>query len=372
MTFARFMELALYDERDGYYMTGGGRSRSASSPIGMDGGDFFTAPSLSPLLATCLVRQLVEIDERLGSPTVFHLVEMGPGEGALCRDVLQECENRHPALVDRVACILVERSPALREVQRDTLRAWDVEHGKVRWVDDLETFSDGTLTGVVFSNEFVDALPVHRVRMEEDGLRELYVTGDDELTEVPSDPSTPELSSFLNDLNVALPAGFTTEIGLEAVKWIAEVARVLGRGVVLTIDYGHAAQDYFASERKGGMLLGYYRHAVSTNPFTRVGEQDLTAHVNFSSLARAGERAGFTVTGFTNLLHFLMSVGIDELVNGCDQESAEVKAAAQLLRPHGMGTTFKILIQHKGLDISTLRGLQRRPFFDSVLTGENF
>ena len=127
MTFARFMELALYDERDGYYMTGGGRSRSASSPIGMDGGDFFTAPSLSPLLATCLVRQLVEVDERLGSPPVFHFVEMGPGEGALCRDVLQECENRHPALVDRVACILVERSPALREVQRETLRAWDVE-----------------------------------------------------------------------------------------------------------------------------------------------------------------------------------------------------------------------------------------------------
>ena len=174
---------------------------------------------------------------------------------------------------------------------------------------------------------------------------------------------------ILNDLDVALPVGFTTEISLEAVKWIEEVARGLGRGVVLTVDYGHAAQDYFASERKHGTLLGYYRHAVSMNPFTRVGEQDLTAHVNFSSLARAGERAGLTVTGFTNLLHFLMSLVIDELVNGCDQESAEVKAAAQLLRPHGMGTTFKILIQHKGLDISTLRGLRRRPFFDSALTG---
>ena len=367
LTFARFMELALYDDEHGYYMTG---SASTASPIGREGGDFFTAPCLSPVLAKCLVRQLAEIDERLGHPPVFHLVEMGPGDGTLLRDMLQECHEQGAPFLPRLACILVERSPAFRRRQQETLAAWKEQGARIRWVDDLQAIPDGSLTGTLLSNELVDAFPVHRVRMGEEGLQELYVTSHDHaLQERWGEPSTPELSSFLSDLGVELPVGFTTEISLEAVKWIKQVARVLDRGVVLTIDYGHTAQDYFAPERKNGTLMGYYRHAVSTNPYTRVGEQDLTAHVNFSSLATTGERVGLTTTGFTNLQHFLMSIGIDELVRGCDQESAVVQAAAQLLQPHGMGTTFKILVQHKGLDISTLRGLDHRPFFDAVLAG---
>ena len=368
LTFARFMELALYDEEHGYYTTGGGRSPSATSPIGREGGDFFTAPSLSPVLAKCLVRQLAEIDERLGHPPVFHLVEMGPGDGTLLRDLLQECQEQQASLLPRLACILVERSPAFRRRQQETLAAWQEQGAGIQWVDDLQSIADASLTGTLLSNELVDAFPVHRVRMEQDGLRELYVTSHDHaLRERWGEPSTPELASFLADLDVELPVGFTTEINLEAVKWIKQVAGVLDRGVVITIDYGHVARDYFAPERKNGTLLGYHRHTVSTNPYTQVGEQDLTAHVNFSSLARTGEQAGLTTTGFTNLQHFLMSLGIEELIGGCDQESEVVRAAAQLLRPHGMGTTFKVLMQHKGLDISTLRGLQCRPFFESVL-----
>ena len=369
LTFARFMELALYDDEYGYYMTGG-RSSSTASPIGREGSDFFTAPCLSPVLAKCLVRQFAEIDEQLGHPPVFHLMEMGPGEGVLLSDMLQECHEQQASLFHRLSCILVERSPAFRRRQRETLAAWDKQEGLIRWVDELQTVSDGSLTGVLLSNELVDAFPVHRVRMGEEGLQELYVTSHDHaLQERWGEPSTPELSSFLSDLGVELPVGFTTEISLEAVKWIKQVARLLDRGVVLTIDYGHTARDYFAPERKNGTLMGYHRHTVSTNPYARVGEQDLTAHVNFSSLAHTGERVGLTTTGFTNLQHFLMSLGIDELVRGCDQESTVVQAAAQLLQPHGMGTTFKILVQHKGLDISTLRGLDHRPFFDAVLAG---
>ena len=370
LTFARFMELALYDEEHGYYTTGGGRATSATSPIGREGGDFFTAPSLSPVLAKCLVRQLAEIDERLGHPPVFHLVEMGPGDGTLLRDLLQECQEQQASLLPRLACILVERSPAFRRRQQDALAAWQEQGVGIRWVDDLQSIGDGNLTGTLLSNELVDAFPVHRVRMEEDGLRELYVTSRDRaLQEQWGEPSTPELASFLSDLDVELPVGFATEVSLEAVKWIKQVAGVLDRGVVITIDYGHVARDYFAPERKNGTLLGYYRHTVTANPLTRVGEQDLTAHVNFSSLARAGERVGLTTTGLTNLQHFLMSLGIEELIEGCDQESEAVQAASQLLRPHGMGTTFKVLMQHKGLDVSTLRGLRHRAFFESVLAG---
>lgn len=367
LTFARFMELALYDEEYGYYTTGGGPSRTAS-PIGREGSDFFTAPSLSPILAKCLVRQLEEIDERLGHPPVFHLVEMGPGDGTLFRDLLQECREQQDSLFPRLACILVERSPAFRRRQRDALAAWQEQGVGMQWVDDLQSIPDGSLTGTLLSNELVDAFPVHRVRMEEDGLRELYVTNcNNALQERWGEPSTPELALFLSDLDVELTVGFTTEINLEAVKWVKQVARVLDRGVIITIDYGHTAQDYYAPERKNGTLMGYYRHAVTTDPFTRVGEQDLTAHVNFSSLAHAGERVGLTTTGFTNLQHFLMGLGIEELIEGCEQESEAVRAAAQLLRPHGMGTTFKVLIQHKGVVVPTLRGLRHRPFFDAVL-----
>ncbi len=369
LTFARFMELALYEETSGYYMKGEGRSRAAVSPIGLEGGDFFTAPCLSPLLARCLVRQLVEIDEHLGHPAVFHLVEMGPGDGALLRDMLRECEERHPSLLSRLACVLVERSPALRHRQRDTLSAWTAHEGGIQWVDDLKHLADGSLTGLLFSNELVDAFPVHRIRMEQGGLRELYVTSrNDEFVEIAGEPSTPALSSFLTDLGVDLPDGFTTEINLDAVQWMAQVARALDRGVVVTIDYGHTSRDYFSRERKNGTLMGYHHHTASTNPYTRVGEQDLTAHVNFSSLARAGERAGLTTMGLTNLTHFLMSLGIDDLLRDQDQESAMVQAAAQLLRHHGMGTTFKILIQHKGAGIPMLRALRHRPFFESALT----
>ena len=370
LTFARFMELALYDEEHGYYTTGGGRSPSATSFIGREGGDFFTAPSLSPVLAKCLVRQLAEIDERLGHPPVFHLVEMGPGDGTLFRDLLQECREQQASLFPRLACILVERSPVFRRRQRESLAVWQEQGIGIRWVDDLQSIPDGSLTGTLLSNELVDAFPVHRVRMEEAGLRELYVTSrNHDLQERWGEPSTPELASFLSGLDVELPVGFITEINLEAVSWIKRVARVLDRGVVITVDYGHTAQDYFAPERKNGTLMGYYRHTVSTDPFARVGEQDLTAHVNFSSLALAGERVGLTTTGFTNLQHFLMSLGIEELVEGCDQESEAVRAAAQLLRPHGMGTTFKVLMQHKGIIVPTLRGLRHRAFFESVLVG---
>ena len=367
LTFARFMELALYDDAHGYYMTGGGSSRT-TFPIGGEGSDFFTAPSLSPVLAQCLVRQLAEIDERLGCPPVFHLVEMGPGDGTLLRDVLEECRKQRASLLPRLACLLVERSPAFRRRQRDTLAAWTRQGGGIRWVEDLREIPEGSLTGMLLSNELVDAFPVHRIRMGPEGLQELYVTSvDHALQDHWGEPSTPELASFLSDLDVELPRGFITEIGLEAVRWLTRVARVFGRGVVITIDYGHTAQDYVAPERKHGTLMGYHRHAVSTNPYARVGEQDLTAHVNFSSLVRTGERVGLTTMGLTNLQHFLMSLGIEDLVRGADQESAVVRAAAYLLRPHGMGTTFKVLIQQKGLAGSTLLGLRHRPFFDSVL-----
>ena len=368
--FADFMDMALYDLDYGYYTTGGNRGRTGdfSSPIGLEGADFYTAPCVSPFLAKSLVRQLQEIDDLLGHPSEFTLLEMGPGEGRLIRDVLDESARTDPALFSRLAVVLVERSPYLRNLQEQALVAYS-SNSKITWISGLGALADESLVGVVVSNELVDAFPVHRVRMEPEGLKEIYVNYvDGRFVEHFDDPSTDALFNTLKTLDVDLPVGMTTEINVKAVEWMHQVARVLCRGVVITIDYGHTSQDYYSLTRKDGTLMCYYRHTVTTNPYERIGEQDMTAHVNFSCLAQVGEADGLSLTGFTNLMHFFMGLGIDEMVAGYAQESDEVKAAIELLRPQGMGSTFKVLIQHKGLEVPTLQALRHRAFFDSVLT----
>ncbi len=370
ITFARFMDMALYDPDHGYYTTGGNRGPTgdSSSPIGMEGGDFYTAPCVSPFLAKSLVRQFQEIDVLLGYPSEFSLVEMGPGEGQLIHDVIDEIARVDPGLFNRLSVILVERSPYLRALQAQALGAYS-SNIKIKWISGLDSIDDESFVGVVVSNELVDAFPVHRVRMESEGLKEIYVNYiDGQFVEHLDEPSTDSLLDTLKALDVKLPDGMTTEINVNAVEWMQQVARVLHRGVVLTIDYGHTSQDYFSPTRKDGTLMCYYRHTVTTNPYERIGEQDMTAHVNFSSLAQVGTSAGLTLTGFTNLMHFFMGLGIDEMVAGYAQESDEVKSAIELLRPQGMGTTFKVLVQHKGLEAPNIQALRHRPFFDGVLT----
>ena len=136
---------------------------------------------------------------------------------------------------------------------------------------------------------------------------------------------------------------------------------------MITIDYGHTGSDYYAAERKDGTFMCYYKHAVSTNPYSRVGEQDMTAHVNFSALAKTGKGCGLVPVGFTTLAHWLMGLGVEEMVDDQEPESEEIQALSQLLRPHGMGTTFKVLVQQKGIETVTLQGLRYRAFFDEVL-----
>ncbi|MDX1412104.1 MAG: class I SAM-dependent methyltransferase, partial [Nitrospirales bacterium] len=219
-------------------------------------------------------------------------------------------------------------------------------------------------------NEFVDALPVHRVTMQNGSLKEVFVDGEGEgFGARLGPPSSDKISMYLKDCQVNLPEGYTTEVHLEALRWIGEVGRVLDRGIVLTIDYGHTVEDYYGSSRKDGTLLCYYRHRVSDQPFAHVGEQDITAHVNFSGLALAGERSGLSVAGFTNLLSFLLSLGAEEMLAGLDQESTELQSAIHLLRPNGMGETFKVLIQHKGIKDPSFKGLRYRPFFEGALLG---
>ncbi|MGB0910563.1 MAG: class I SAM-dependent methyltransferase [Nitrospirales bacterium] len=377
ITFARFMELALYDECDGYYMTVGFHSPEQSkddSRIGWSG-DFYTSSDVHPLLARCLVKQICEIDGLLGHPSHFTVVEMGPGKGLLAREMMRVCAAEEKGLSSRLTYVLVERSHMMQKIQERNLREYVEKGWSIEWHSSLSTLDPHSVHGVCISNELVDALPVHRVKKVKDCLfQEVFVDyRNGELCEHLDEPSTPDISAYLKSYvhgyDMQWPVGYCTEVHVESVRWMEEVANVLERGVVLTIDYGHTASDYYDVSRTDGTLLCYHKHSASSNPYVRVGEQDITAHVNFSALASKGAEVGLSVTGFTNLMNFLLGLGADRMLADVDPESEEMQSAIQFLRPQSMGQTFKFLVQHKGLESPSLQGLKFRPFFEGALLG---
>jgi SAM-dependent MidA family methyltransferase len=370
MTFARFMEHTLYDKEYGYYMKQAVEpDQSSRDRIGWDG-DFFTAPELSPILAKTLVRQVLEIDAQLGNPSPFTFVEMGGGNGTFAADFLQHCQIISPDFFSRLSYSLVERSPSLQSLQQscigEAMGNWG--ESQLSWVSSVEQLDAESVIGVMFSNELVDAFPVHRVAFHKDHLQEIFVDYvEGQFVERLGRLSSPKLEDYVDQHHIVLQEGQASELHLAAEQWVSQVARVLRKGAMITIDYGHTGSDYYEANRKDGTLLCYYQHTVSTNPYTRVGEQDMTAHVNFSALAKAGNECGLSSVGFTTLANWLMGLGVEEFAQDEDTESKEVQALSQLLRPNGMGTTFKVLVQTKGIEPMPLQGLRYRAFFDDVL-----
>jgi len=311
------------------------------------------------------------VDDLLGRPDPFTVVEVGAGKGLLARDFLAACAAGTDSFYHRLRYVLIERSPAMRACQQRYLAPWLDSPNTVSWVNELEEFPTGSVTGVVFSNELVDAFPVHRIRIEQGEPKEVFVEYRDgrfeERLQVLSTPGLSESLRRLASLGVTLPEGYTTEINLDALAWMKDVARALGSGFVITIDYGHTAQDLYGPDRPRGTLLCYYSQMASESPYSRVGLQDMTAHVDFTSLAITGEEGGLHVTGFTNQMSFLMGLGVERTLESFEPGSSEFQSVIQLLRPEGMGRTFKILIQHKGITEPQLDGLRFKPFFGSAL-----
>jgi SAM-dependent MidA family methyltransferase len=367
MPFARFMELALYHPTYGYYMRTG--ADDSARRIGWDG-DFYTSSDVHAVFGRLLGRQLQQIDRVLGHPAPFTVVEMGPGKGGLARDILQAVDA-DASLLARVRYLLIERSPAMRAAQQQTLDAWISRPELVSWVESLDALPADSIVGAFLSNELVDAFPVHRVRIIDGVAHELTVTfRDGAFLEQPAPLTDPALLAYLerlSDLGISLAEGQTADINLHALTWIRHVAQAMAKGVVVTIDYGHTAEDLFGPERRNGTLLGYRQQMLSEDPYQAVGQQDLTAHIDFSSLAAAGEEAGLAVTGFTNQMSFLMSLGVEQELERWEPGSREFQSIIQLLRPEGMGRTFKILVQHKGMAAPALDGLRFKPFFGEAL-----
>jgi SAM-dependent MidA family methyltransferase len=365
MTFARFMELVLYHPQFGYYVRP--MENPESERIGWSG-DFYTSSDVHPFLAQALAKQAKQIDEVLGHPAPFTVVEMGPGKGFLARDFLAACRSYGKSFNERLRYVLIERSPTMRALQQEALAPYMDRIGLVAWLGSLDELPAGSVDGLFLSNELVDAFPVHRVTMFQGKLQELYVRWNGEaFEECEGTLSTPLLAEHLRRLDLTLEDGSRAEINLEAVRWMEHVARVMARGIVVTIDYGHTAEDLYGPSRRQGTLVCYYHQTASDDPYSRVGEQDMTAHVDFTSLATIGEANGLGLTGFTNQMSFLIALGIEEMLENLASDSAEFAGAVHLLRPDGMGRTFKVLIQHKGMAKPDLDGLKFQPFFGSAL-----
>ncbi|NWF72279.1 MAG: SAM-dependent methyltransferase [Nitrospirae bacterium] len=363
--FARFMELALYHPRFGYYM----RQPDAADQerIGWSG-DFYTSSDVHPILGEALAKQAIQIDAMMGSPEPFTVVEMGSGKGLLAQHFLSACQRESNVFCQRLRYVLIERSPAMRELQRRNLDPWLSRPGLVTWVEGLDGLAPDSVSGLFLSNELVDAFPVHRIQVTAGRTEELYVDyREGRFVECLRPLSTTRLDQYLQKLGSTWPEGYRTEVNLQAMDWMEQVAQRIDRGFVVTIDYGHTAQDLYGPERRNGTFLCYFQQLTNEDPFMRVGEQDMTAHVDFSCLAAAGEEQGLHVTGFTNQMSFLMGLGVEDMIGELEPESQELRAAIHLLKPDGMGSTFKVLIQHKGIRYPELDGLKFKPFFGSAL-----
>ncbi|MBF0272788.1 MAG: SAM-dependent methyltransferase [Magnetococcales bacterium] len=352
--FHRFMALALYHPEHGYYMSG--RTR-----VGR-GGDFVTAPELTSVFGELLTLQCIEIWQYLGSPSRFQVVEMGGGSGRLALDLLNTA-RRFPAFFAALTLCMVETSPDFTARQQHLLQEAGFGPERVIWLIDLPEVVE---QGVILGNEFLDALPVHWVERTPDGLREIGVgvDGDGAWQTRLMTPIAPLEADCFERLGIDLPVGFKAEVGLQAEAWMERVGRVLRRGVVLMIDYGEAGRDHFSGRRPEGTLVGHRDGERVDDPLRHVGEMDLTAHVDFSAMARAGARGGLEGLGFTTQGWFLMGLGILERLEMASRtmtpEAVDAlrKVAMRLLLPDEMGERFKVLAMGRGCDAGVLSGFR--------------
>ena len=363
MPFVEFMGLALYHPVKGYYVT-------QAMNIGARG-DFYTSPHLSPLFGECLARQVIDCWEIMGKPLAFELIEMGAGQGILAADILQAIAQICPELSKILTYGIIERSQSLKLAQRHHLATWE---SIVQWRE-WETIEPASIQGCFISNELVDAFPVHQVVWQDQALQEVYVGLDgDNVKEQLGPLSTPELQQYFDRLGINFqnyPDGYRTEVNLNATHWIQTLADRLHHGYVLTIDYGYSADRYYNARRSEGTLQCYYQHQANSNPYINVGLQDITAHVDFTTLSQRGEEVGLTTLGLTQQAYFLMALGLGDRIAALSQtETQNIQeindrlqtrtALHKLIDPTGLGN-FYVLIQSKGLSTTessrSLRGL---------------
>lgn len=379
ITFAEFMEVALFWPEGGYYM---GRS-----PVGASG-DYYTSPSVHPAFGALLAVQLLQMWYLLDRPQPFTVLEMGAGNGLLARDILNYSAHLLPEFRRslRYVCLDIRAVPgletALPRIQNTSQNAPKVSRIAAAVptagvsADSPTSSRDPSygiplsgVRGCILSNELLDAFPVHQVKLRRGRLREVYVAlRDRQLVETLGEPSCPELAGRLGSEGVELAEGQVAEINLGINCWAKEIASALESGFVLTVDYGKTAtQLYSAEERPDGTLTTYYRHTQTDDPFQHVGSQDITAQVDFTAVVQAGRAHGLGLVGYTRQTEFLRNLGLGDWQRrlgglSLSQQQAQANRAGilDLARVGGLGD-FKVLVQGKNVGKPRLWGFEPAP-----------
>ncbi|GJM07578.1 MAG: SAM-dependent methyltransferase [marine bacterium B5-7] len=337
--FDAYMEAALYHPAHGYYTN--------PAPLFGEKGDFITAPEISPLFSACIANQAKQVLNTLNGAS---LLEFGAGTGKMASDIMNTLMDLQTPFA---RYFIVERSPALQEKQRETIQ----EHcpmllEKVYWVDSVPD----KFRGVILANEVLDAMPVKRFRATHANIEEQVVR----ITE----------NGFMldwlatDDANLhacvqqhALTDNYTSEYLPSGENWIRDIANAIEEGIVLFIDYGFPASTFYHPSRHMGTLMCHYRHIAHPDPLVYPGLQDITAHVDFTHVAIAAEKAGLTLSGFTHQAGFLLNCGLEQFMTATDnpqEQLAQTAAIKKLTLPHEMGELFQVMALSKNWQESLL------------------
>lgn len=344
ISFCDWMEAALYDPRDGYYC------RTGRNKWGREG-DYRTSPERSSLFAATFARYFAGLYVDLGRPAQWTIVEAGAGDGHFASEVLQTFQRSFPDVLAATSYVIDEVSSRSRSLARERLQPFA---DRVEFKKLVDTKTD---PGVIFSNELLDAFPVHRITKQADQLQEFYVNvdgnGNFELLLGPL--SSPRLRDYFAEGGVQLTEGQTAEINLGIEQWLKHVSDCLSTGYLVTVDYGAEAQDLYSAEhRYRGTLRGFQRHRIVDDVLARPGEQDLTTTIDWSFVKRVGRNLGLGVVQFDRQDKFLLSAGLLEQLESesrryeGDVEKLRLSAAArEMILPDGMAASFQVLVQKK-------------------------
>lgn len=330
--FVEFMHHALYDPHEGYYSAG-------LAKFGPQG-DFITAPELSPLFGQTLANQCQPFLKEIKDPVIF---EFGAGSGRLCIDILQHLE--------KLGCLptryfILEVSSNLRHRQQQLIDQ-QIPHlaHQVEW---LQQWPTSVMNGVIIANEVIDAMPIHRFFKTPTLLTESYIklNAQGEAIEIFKTCTNPRLLTYVQTQLPSLAAPYQSEVNLLVEDWLKQCSIMLGQGAMFIIDYGFPRHEFYHPDRHQGTLMCHYRHHTHPNPLLNIGEQDITAHVDFTQVAEAAEAAHFHVAGYTNQASFLLANGLLSLVEMIDNERDRIKAQQaikQFVQPQEMGELFKVI-----------------------------
>ncbi len=401
ITFADFMEIALYHPEGGYYTGGGIADTSGARARQGWAGDYLTSTDLHPLFGAAIGRQLAQIWDLLGQPNPFVVLEDGAGRGDLARDIHAWTLDQEQDAPPGFPVALHYRTRDLRLGERPypseggpavNMPPSACHQSRITNHDSATSMAEASAEpapSVILTNELIDAFPVHRVVRRDEAWSEIYVDaaplGDQLGLVLTAGPlSTPALSDYLERYGVrqaALPDGWQGEINLRAETWMAAAAaRLAPRGVVITLDYGDTARKLYHRNRRLGTLTAYHHHQIAADPLALVGEQDLTAHVNMTALIASGRQQGLRLAGLVTQRDFLLALGLREDAERLGARNYPLATTARatdagqvdylrlaslrhrvaaLLDPAGMGG-FRVLVQQRGLPGAArrLRGLQ--------------